>query len=145
MEFDAFKVATTPQGYECFGSGERHGSYEWTWSRKYYGGLTRFIVVTLTPPLEPPPLQCRLEVWMGAHGDDERFGRYLVAQWDGVDPKKSDEEPLKKKLSSAVAEAAARANLLVLGDLSSLGVTTQLAKEAGEETKVSGAGEPPKS
>jgi len=77
---------------------------------------------------------------MGAHSADERFGRYLVAQWDAVDPKKLDEEPLKKDLSDAVTEAAKRADVLVPSDLLSLGVTAGAAREV---EKVPEVGEPP--
>lgn len=140
---ERLKDLLRPEGYDDFGQGERHGSYEATWFRKDEGAdLTRFIAVAITlAPLESPSQsspQYRAEVWMGADSG-ERYARYLVAHVDGVD---LTEEKVKEQLGPAVEEAKVRAKALQLGDLTNIHITTQAT---AKPTLIKSVGEPPSS
>lgn len=101
---------SAPPGYGEFGAGERHGSYEKTWSSKN-GELTRFVVAALTPCQGAG----RLEVWFGAD-DGQRFVRKFLTRYSVDDPE-NPESWLTQELTKVVGQAAKEASRLTEGDL----------------------------
>jgi len=108
----------TPQGYELFsGFGNRHGSWEATFSRQH-GNITEFISLDLTSLSAPPvgrPLSYNVEVWIDAEQAD-KFCRRMVGQLSVTDDHLNAQDFLQK-LSALLNTAASVGNNLTSADL----------------------------
>ena len=124
--------------------GERHGSYERTWSitmRHDLFDLSHFLTVAITPVESPE--RPRIELWIGVD-DGERFRRELVARFEGVDLTRSDLEPLKSELQTAVRQAEVYALRLPLNVPSRID-TRLKTPTASEPRLIDGLGQEPSS
>lgn len=127
LNFEDFRQHFTKtmleSGYEEFGSGERHGSEELTWSRQpktYKDEVTRFVVLAVTP--EALPCKYTVEVWGGVD-DSKGFARFLFASFQGVEPDQLKKEPFVSSLKSALRGAAIRADSMTQDELTNRHIT----------------------
>lgn len=109
--FEPVTITLTRLGYEPFSPpGDRHGSWQWTFYRDL-GGLTRFVILAVTPVESGRTLQ--VELWIGAEAG-QRFTRYRVEslRWEAEKlPQRS------RTLIPSIEQAVARANALTWSDL----------------------------
>ena len=101
--------------YSLSGSGERHGSQEWTWSMEKPVSFLRYFSVSITS--EEQQNQFRIELWAGAD-HNHRFTRQLVAFLPGLEAKADLGKSLRKDVVEAVEEGIRVANALKPQDLS---------------------------
>lgn len=104
-------AALKKAGYEQFSSpGDRHGSWEWSFCRNS-GGLTRFVIVAVTPAVRGDKLE--VELWIGAEAD-QQFTRRRV---ESLKVRADALPAIVQDLGMRAERAASEANLLSLSDL----------------------------
>lgn len=113
-----------PSGYTKAGEGDRHGSYEWAWS-KWIGDLNYFVTASLTHDV----VEYQAEVWIGAD-NGLRYTRDLFAQFS-VHPTQTAKE-VEEQLNELVKSAAERAEKLTADDLTDTRVSTYSMSERKE-------------
>jgi hypothetical protein len=109
--FEPVSAALRNSGYEPFSSpGDRHGSWQWPFYRSG-GGMTRFIVLAVTPLEQEDTLQ--VELWIGAEANQQSTRERVEALQENAENLPEVAEFLSRRVEGAVS----RVNILSGSDL----------------------------